>query len=111
MPRLAAAFVFGSFGRSAERQASDIDLLLVGDVTFAEVAQALREPQTLLSREVNPSVYTPQEFRRRMGEGHRFLRRVMDSAKLMVVGDEHELEAMAAERVANQLRLRLLNIQ
>jgi predicted nucleotidyltransferase len=98
--RLHAAFVFGSFARGQQTRDSDVDLLVVGDATFAELASALREPQARLGRVVNPTVYSVKQFRRKRAAGSPFLDRVLDGPKLMIVGDEDELQAMAAERVA-----------
>lgn len=79
--------------------ASDIDLMIVGDVDFTAIARILAEPQRRLGREVNPSVYTPAEFEKRVREGHHFLSSVMAGEKIFLIGDEHELSRMVEERV------------
>lgn len=101
---LRLAFVFGSFARGEQRHTSDVDLLVVGDITFAELVKALHAPQAHLGRVINPTLYTPAEFRRKLAAGNHFLGRVVAAEKLYVVGDEHELAAMAAERVAQAPR-------
>ena len=55
--RIQAAFIFGSFARGEYSSSSDVDLLIVGDIGFEEVVQALAEPQRKLHREIYPSVY------------------------------------------------------
>jgi len=45
---------------------SDIDLLVIGDVPFTAVANALATAQARLGRDVNPTVY-PANFSRRFG--------------------------------------------
>jgi predicted nucleotidyltransferase len=64
--RIAFAFIFGSVARGDETQQSDVDVLVVGDVSFAEVVGALKDAQVRLEREVNPSVYPLEEFKRRV---------------------------------------------
>jgi len=59
--KVPVAFVFGSFARGEQAHASDVDLLVVGGASFAELAQALREPQARLARVVNPTVYSALE--------------------------------------------------
>jgi len=94
--RVLVAFVYGSVAKGAAKADSDVDLLIVGSATFAEVVSALRPAQERLSREVNPSVYPPAEFRRKLAEGSRFLATVVRERKIFVLGDDHELAALAA---------------
>ena len=89
-----AAFIYGSFARGTERRASDIDLMIVGDVDFSQVVSAISSAQELLGREVNPTVYSTSEFRAKLAAGHRFVRSVMDGSKLFVIGDEDELTGL-----------------
>ena len=98
--RVALAFVFGSVARGEETRESDIDVLVVGDVSFAEAVRALRDAHERLEREVNPSVYPLEEFKRRIEEQHYFLREVLSGPKLFVVGDERELERLVGKGMA-----------
>jgi predicted nucleotidyltransferase len=88
------AFVYGSVARGEERRASDIDLLVIGDASFAAVTQVLAPAQRRLSREVNPTVYTPDEFRQKLAAGHHFLRNVTAREKLFLFGNEHDLRRL-----------------
>lgn len=97
---IALAFVYGSFARGEHRRGSDVDLLLVGDVTFGEVVSALQGAQEKLSREINPTVYPRAEFRKKLAEGHHFLSDVLAGPKILVVGDPRELARVAGQRVA-----------
>jgi predicted nucleotidyltransferase len=49
--------VYGSIAKGEENQRSDVDLLVVGDVTFTEAVKALSSAQEALGREINPTVY------------------------------------------------------
>ena len=55
--RIACAFVYGSVARSEEHAASDIDVLVVGDVGLAELTPTLRKAEARLGREVNVTSY------------------------------------------------------
>jgi predicted nucleotidyltransferase len=90
-PKIVLAFVFGSVASGSERADSDVDLLVVGDVAFAEVVSALAPVQEAIGREVNPSVYPVREFRRKLADGHHFLKTVVAGAKVFIVGDERAL--------------------
>jgi predicted nucleotidyltransferase len=91
---ISVAFVYGSVARGEERRASDVDLLVVGDASFAAVAQALAPAQRRLGREVNPTVFTPAEFRQKLTAGHHFLRSVTGREKLFLFGNEHDLRRL-----------------
>jgi len=98
--RIALAFVYGSFARGEHRRGSDVDLLVVGDVTFGEVVSALQGAQEKLSREINQTVYPPAEFRTKMVEGHHFLSGVLAAPKIFVLGDSREFARVAGQRMA-----------
>ena len=98
--RIALAFVYGSFARGGHRRGSDVDFLVVGDVTFGEVVSALQGAQEKLGREINPSVYPRAEFWKKLAEGHHFLSSILTEPKILVMGDARELARVAGQRVA-----------
>jgi len=89
--RITAAFVYGSVAGGAERKPSDIDVMVIGSVSFEEVVRALHPCQEPLRREINPSVYGPAEFRRKMAAKNSFLIRVLEQPKLFLVGSEGDV--------------------
>ncbi|MGH7321608.1 MAG: nucleotidyltransferase domain-containing protein [Candidatus Rokuibacteriota bacterium] len=99
--RVLVAFVFGSAARGALRADSDLDVLLVGEVPFESVASALAEAQARLGRDVNPTVYPPDEFRAKLRAGHHFLTTVLREARMFVIGVPDELAGLGTPRVAD----------
>jgi len=98
--QIRVAFVFGSAARGELRRDSDVDVLVVGDASFTAVANALATAQTRLGRDVNPTVYPPEEFRKKIHNGHHVLTRVLQEPRLFAVGGPDELARLGAERVA-----------
>lgn len=94
--RITLAFVHGSVAQGTEKGASDVDVVVVGSVTFADVATALKSPQDTLGREVNPTVYSEREFREKLAAGHHFLKNVTGKPKIFLLGDELELKRLGA---------------
>jgi predicted nucleotidyltransferase len=94
------AFLFGSFAQGRHRAASDVDLLVVGNVTFANVAKVLGEAQRRLGREINPMVYSAPEFALKLHQGQHFLNVVMGGPKVFLIGDEDDLSRVAEARLA-----------
>jgi predicted nucleotidyltransferase len=95
-PLIRVAFIFGSTAHGEEKPGSDIDLLIVGQVSFSDVVLNLQAPQNALGREINPTVYSSAEFRAKLREKHPFVTSVIDGKKIYVIGDEGELERLAA---------------
>ncbi|MHB1293911.1 MAG: helix-turn-helix domain-containing protein [Anaerolineae bacterium] len=99
--QIEVAFVYGSVAKGTSTAASDVDVMVIGSVTFADVVSALNPVQDTLRREVNPSVYSPEEVRKRLDSGHHFLTTVLDEPKLYLIGDAHDLERLAEGRAAD----------
>jgi len=89
--RISVAFVFGSVARREENAASDVDLMLVGDVTLDEVLAHLASVEQAIGRSINPTVYTASEFKSKLASGNHFLRAVLRGEKVLLLGDLDEL--------------------
>lgn len=93
--RIELAFVFGSIARGEENASSDVDLMVVGEVTFTDVMSALGQIEAKVGREVNPTVYGPREFREKLAAKNHFLSTIAKEKKLFVIGDEREFRRLA----------------
>jgi len=90
--RITAAFVFGSVAKRSDTAASDIDVLVLSDsVDYADVFGALQSAETKLGRTVNPTVYTPANWRRKRNEGNAFVVKVGRQPKVFLIGTEEDL--------------------
>lgn len=95
--RIRVAFIYGSVARAQARRGSDVDVMIIGDVSFAQATEALGRAQVTLGREVNPSVYSLEEFRDKLAARNHFLRSVLNGEKIFLIGDEHELARLARQ--------------
>lgn len=102
--RIRVAFIYGSLARGEARRASDVDLLVVGNVSFGNVVAALHVGQVALRREVNPTVYSPAEFQAKCAAHHHFLTTVLRNEKIFLIGDDRELARLAQKRLADRAR-------
>lgn len=96
--RIGVALVFGSVARGTQTAGSDVDVLVVGQVGFAEVVQALYPVQQALQREINPVVYSSAEFRARTQAGDAFARGLMERTNVFVMGDRDDLAELAGDQ-------------
>jgi len=92
--KIKIAFVFGSFARKEEKAASDIDLMVIGDIGLRKLTGLLMDVSEKLGREINPYRLTESEFIKRKKEKDHFLQEVLQSPKIFITGTEDELEAM-----------------
>ena len=95
LDRIRAAFVYGSVARGEERAASDIDLIVVGDVAFRDVVRMLYSAQRTLGREINPKVHSPKEWSAKLAVQDAFVRDVLANPRIFVIGSDHELKQSA----------------
>ena len=93
--KIKIAFVYGSMARGSVKSQSDVDLMVIGSCDFAEVVEALMPVQEKLGREVNPSVYPIDEFQKKIAAEHYFVKTVLGSPKILLIGEEHELTRLA----------------
>ncbi len=98
--RIALALVFGSVARGEEGPRSDVDVLLVGEIGFAEAVAALHEAQARIGREINPVLFSPTEFREKARDT--FLMEVLHNEKLFLMGDEHDLGKLVGDSQAGK---------
>lgn len=90
--QIKAAFVYGSIAKKQDSARSDIDLMLVSDtLTFGDTYLALDEASKRLGREVNPTIFTPQDFARRRQEEGCFVSRVLEQPKVWLIGGEDDI--------------------
>ncbi len=99
--RIRLAFVFGSVARGDQTRASDIDVMVIGDASFPELATAVRGAERSLRREINLSVYPARELVTKLRQGHSFVAQVIEGKKVFLVGNQHELDALLAEPVGS----------
>jgi predicted nucleotidyltransferase len=85
------AFIYGSFASGTESEKSDIDLMVIGEIPLENLLKLMREPEDLLSRVINPSLYDLSEIKKRVKEKDPFITQVINDPKIMLIGNEDEL--------------------
>ena len=76
IPGIQRAYLYGSFAENRQDALSDIDLLVIGNPEAEELEEAVRKIERQLCREVNYTLFSPEEFRARRAERDAFLRDV-----------------------------------
>ena len=85
--RIECAFVFGSVASGKESANSDVDLVLIGEVSFPEAAATLYPAQQSLLREINTRVYRRHEWSQLLRERGAFANEVLAGPHLDIIGN------------------------
>ncbi|KTD53882.1 nucleotidyltransferase domain-containing protein [Legionella quateirensis] len=89
--KIEVAFVFGSVAKGTENLGSDIDVLIIGEVDFTEAVAALYAAQASLGREINPKIYSREQWKASLQKQDLFIQEVLNNPKLFIMGAEHDL--------------------
>jgi predicted nucleotidyltransferase len=88
------AFVYGSVAKKSDTASSDIDLMIISDsLTYAEVFTILEEVSAKLQRNIQPTIYSPEELTKRIQSDNSFIKRVLKQSKVWIIGKDSELPA------------------
>ncbi len=86
-----AAFIYGSVAKNLEDASSDIDLMVVGDIDADKLYKTVSDAENALGREINPTIFDPDEWNKKIKEKRSFPSDVMKNPKIFLIGDENEL--------------------
>lgn len=89
--KIDCVFIYGSVAKNTESPLSDIDLCVIGAVSYTEIISALYETQELLHREINAKVLTRPEWRQLLEGKSRFANELINQPKIFVIGSKDEL--------------------
>jgi len=97
--RISLAFVYGSVASRSENAGSDIDLMIVGNVTLDEVLIQLGPAERLIGRPINPTLYSDSDFKNKTESGNHFLRSVMRGERVVLIGEDRGSREDAPRKV------------
>ncbi len=90
--KITYGFIFGSTAANRDTPESDIDLFLIGNISY-EKAGLLTIPLSLeFGRPINTIIYPLKDFTRKLNDKQTFITEVISKPKIWLFGDEHEFE-------------------
>ena len=84
--RIELAYVYGSLAQGQERPDSDVDLMIVGDVSLREISPLLTEAHRAIGREISLTLYRSAEYAEALEDADSFVRKVHDGPKILLMG-------------------------
>ncbi|MBP7485343.1 MAG: transcriptional regulator [Rhodoferax sp.] len=88
------AFVYGSVARQQDTAQSDVDVMIISaSLGYGEVFAVLEQAEVSLGRKVNPTLYSPSEWTKRLAQDSAFVTRVVQQPKIWLIGTEEQFHA------------------
>ncbi|MEA2015907.1 MAG: nucleotidyltransferase domain-containing protein [Actinomycetota bacterium] len=88
------AFIYGSYAKGEESLLSDIDLMVLGDISSKELSNILSKPKRELMREINYVVFPLDEFINKAMQEDHFINSVLKDKKIYIIGSKDELKGL-----------------
>ena len=70
-------------------------MMVVGEMPLKDLLKRLREPEKILGRDINPSLFQISEMKQRMKDQDPFVGRIIAEPKIMLIGNEDDLRRLA----------------
>jgi predicted nucleotidyltransferase len=102
--RIQCAVIFGSVARGDETAHSDVDVLILGEVGFGEVVEALHLAQNVVRREINPVVYRADDFCAKLASNNTWAREVVEKPKLFLIGNADDFAKLIGHTESGRVR-------
>jgi predicted nucleotidyltransferase len=96
------AFVFGSMAGGSQQEGSDIDVIVIGDVEFGAIVDAMYPLQDQLRREINAKVFTVSEWNAKEKTKSAFTTDVLRKPKIFLVGNDNELARLGRRKTRSR---------
>ena len=90
--RIDVAFIYGPAAQALSGGNRDIDLMIIGKgIEYSDVIPQLIAAARRIGRGIQPSVYTVDEFTRKLASGNRAVLAVLKQRKIFVIGSADQI--------------------
>jgi len=66
-------------------------MVITDNLSYGDLMTVLADAEEILARPVNPTIYTPLQFRDRVDKDNSFLTRVISQPKLWLKGNDDDI--------------------
>jgi predicted nucleotidyltransferase len=89
---ICCAFIYGSVAKGTDTASSDIDVMIIAeDLSYSHLFEVLTTAEEKLGRKVNPTLYTPDDFSKKVNNDNHFVTRVLNQPKIMLIGNDNDI--------------------
>jgi predicted nucleotidyltransferase len=88
------AFIYGSVAKRTDTATSDVDVMVIAEgLGYSHLFEALTKAEETLGRKVSPTLYSPDEFMKKLRDDNHFVTRVLEQPKIVLLGDENAISS------------------
>lgn len=88
-PGIETAYIYGSYAAGTHSAQSDVDVLIIGDPDEPRLMREIDKLEKKVQREINYTIYSEEEYRRRLETGDSFIVNLNERPKI-VLKDAYE---------------------
>jgi len=96
--QIAVAFIFGSVAQGREREASDLDVFVIGTAGYSELTEKLHSIEERLGRRVQLLYFDANSAEDRKSLRKGSMKAILKGPKLFILGDEARLASLLDSR-------------
>lgn len=83
-------FIYGSFASGDETPQSDVDLMIIGDISNIKINKAIKKIEKKINRIINYSIYSKEEIEDRMKNNDNFIKTVLGEPIILIIGNKND---------------------
>jgi len=84
------AFIYGSFATGDETSQSDVDLMIVGNVSGIIINKSIKEVEKQINRMINYSIYSKGEIEKRISADDNFIKTILEAPIILIIGNKDD---------------------
>ncbi len=88
--KIRTAYIYGSIANGTADNDSDVDLMVIGDISLVDLVEPLSNVTEEIGREINATTYKLPEYRSELDTEGSFINRVHSGQKIMLIGEADE---------------------
>jgi predicted nucleotidyltransferase len=89
-----SAFIYGSVAKNLEDAISDIDVMVIGNVSVDAVHEAIMKAEEHLGREVNYSIFSPGDWKKQLKAKKGCVSDVANNEKIFLIGNDVQFKKL-----------------
>jgi predicted nucleotidyltransferase len=88
------AFIYGSMAKGDASANSDIDLMIIGEISGRKISSEMIHAGNKINREINFNIISFEEFSNRLKSNDHFINSIYKDSRLFLIGDQNEFERL-----------------
>jgi predicted nucleotidyltransferase len=82
------AFIYGSYAAGDADRHSDLDLMIIGEMSLDDISSMISSVEDNLNRPINYVIYPENEWNEKLNQGDAFASNVHNAPKIYLIGGE-----------------------